>query len=141
MTYSLPFGMGASMAGLLTLAFAPNFEVGGTLLGLGSSIFHPESSRIARLASGGAHGLAQSVFQVGGNFGAALGPLAAAFVVLPRGQSGLAWFALAALGGIIILTGLGHWYRQNRHTPRESSTAPVRHSTLSSGQVSIAMAV
>ena len=68
--------------------------VGGMLLGLGSSIFHPESSRIARLASGGSHGLAQSLFQVGGNFGSALGPLAAAYFVLPRGQHGLAWFAL-----------------------------------------------
>lgn len=144
MTYSLPFGMAASMAGLLTLAFAPSFGmllVGGMLLGIGSSIFHPESSRIARLASGGAHGLAQSLFQVGGNFGAALGPLAAAFVVLPRGQNGLAWFALAALGGIIILTGLSHWYRQNSCGPHKSSTAPVRHSTLSLGQVSIAMTV
>jgi FSR family fosmidomycin resistance protein-like MFS transporter len=109
--YSLAFGMASSMAGLLTLAFAINYGlllVGATLLGLGSAIFHPESSRIARLASGGAHGLAQALFQVGGNFGSAIGPLAAAFIVLPRGQSGLAWFALAALAGIIILTGLGH---------------------------------
>ena len=108
MPYSLPFGMASSMAGLLTIAFAPSYAmllVGSMLLGLGSSIFHPESSRIARLASGGSHGLAQSLFQVGGNFGAALGPLAAAFIVLPRGQSGLAWFALATLAGIIILTG------------------------------------
>jgi MFS transporter, FSR family, fosmidomycin resistance protein len=144
MPYSLPFGMGASMAGLLTLAFAPNFGmllVGGMLLGLGSSIFHPESSRIARLASGGAHGLAQSLFQVGGNFGSALGPLAAAFVVLPRGQSGLAWFALGALGGIIILTGLGHWYQQNGYARRTASSASVRHPMLSRGQISMAMAV
>ena len=108
MPYSLPFGMASSMAGLLTIAFAPSYAmllVGSMLLGLGSSIFHPESSRIARLASGGSHGLAQSLFQVGGNFGSALGPLAAAFIVLPRGQTGLAWFALATLAGIIILTG------------------------------------
>jgi MFS transporter, FSR family, fosmidomycin resistance protein len=144
MPYSLPFGMGASMAGLLTLAFAPNFGmllVGGMLLGLGSSIFHPESSRIARLASGGAHGLAQSLFQVGGSFGSALGPLAAAFVVLPRGQSGLAWFALAALAGIIILTGLGHWYRHNGGTPRKTNSVSVRHRALSRRQVSVAMTV
>jgi FSR family fosmidomycin resistance protein-like MFS transporter len=142
--YSLPFGMASSMAGLLTLAFAPSFGVllaGAMLLGLGSSIFHPESSRIARLASGGSHGLAQALFQVGGNFGSALGPLAAAFIVLPRGQSGLAWFAFAALAGIIILTGLGHWYRHNGHANRPSSKAPTRHPTLSSGQVSKAMAV
>jgi MFS transporter, FSR family, fosmidomycin resistance protein len=144
MPFSLPFGMASSMAGLLTLAFAPNYGtllVGGMLLGLGSSIFHPESSRIARLASGGSHGLAQSLFQVGGNFGSALGPLAVAFVVLPRGQHGLAWFALAALAGIIILTGLGQWYRSNGHANRPAGNAPVRHPTLSKGQVSKAMTV
>jgi MFS transporter, FSR family, fosmidomycin resistance protein len=142
--YSLPFGMAASMAGLLTLAFAGSYAmllVGGMLLGLGSSIFHPESSRIARLASGGSHGLAQALFQVGGSFGSALGPLAAAFIVLPRGQHGLAWFALAALAGIIILTGLGHWYQSNGHAQRPANKAPVRHPTLSRRDVSKAMAV
>lgn len=144
MPYSLPAGMASSMAGLLTLAFADNLEtllVGGMLLGVGSSIFHPESSRIARLASGGSHGLAQSLFQVGGNFGSALGPLAAAFIVLPRGQHGLAWFALAAVAGIILLTCLGHWYRTNGHAARTGKSAPVRHPTLTSAQVSKAMAV
>jgi MFS transporter, FSR family, fosmidomycin resistance protein len=144
MPYSLPFGMASSMAGLLTIAFAPSYAmllVGSMLLGLGSSIFHPESSRIARLASGGSHGLAQSLFQVGGNFGAALGPLAAAFIVLPRGQSGLAWFALATLAGIIILTGLGHWYQHNGHAKPRSNAAPARHPTLSRGHVSKAMSV
>jgi FSR family fosmidomycin resistance protein-like MFS transporter len=144
MPYSLPFGMASSMAGLLTLAYAPNYTlllVGAMLLGLGSSIFHPESSRIARLASGGSHGMAQALFQVGGNFGSALGPLAAAFFVLPHGQHGLAWFALAALAGIIILSGLGHWYQSNGHASRPSGKAPVRHPTLSSAEVSKAMAV
>jgi FSR family fosmidomycin resistance protein-like MFS transporter len=144
MPYSLPFGMASSGAGLVTLAFAPSYGLlllGATLLGLGSSIFHPESSRIARLASGGSHGLAQALFQVGGNFGSALGPLAAAFLVLPRGQAGLAWFALAAVAGIVILTALGRWYQHNGHAKRPSSKAPVRHSTLSRGQVSMAMAV
>jgi FSR family fosmidomycin resistance protein-like MFS transporter len=144
MPYSLPVGMASSMAGLLTLAFASNFEtllVGGMLLGVGSSIFHPESSRIARLASGGSHGLAQSIFQVGGNFGSALGPLAAAFIVLPRGQQGLAWFALAAVAGIILLTGLGHWYRTNGHATRTDKTTLARHPTLTSSQVSKAMGV
>jgi FSR family fosmidomycin resistance protein-like MFS transporter len=142
--YSLPVGMASSMAGLLTLAFAPNFAVlliGGMLLGIGSSIFHPEASRIARLASGGSHGLAQSLFQVGGNFGSALGPLAAAFIVLPRGQIGLAWFALAAVGGIIILTKLGRWYQTNGHAVRPASKAAVRHSTLTRRQVSKAIFV
>ena len=144
MPYSLPFGMASSMAGLLTIAFAPSYAmllVGSMLLGLGSSIFHPESSRIARLASGGSHGLAQSLFQVGGNFGSALGPLAAAFIVLPRGQAGLAWFALGTMAGIIILTGLGHWYQQNGHAKRHSNAAPARHPTLSRAQVSKAMAI
>jgi MFS transporter, FSR family, fosmidomycin resistance protein len=144
MPYSLPFGMASSMAGLLTIAFASSYGrlvVGAMLMGLGSSIFHPESSRIARLASGGSHGLAQALFQVGGNFGSALGPLAAAFIVLPRGQTGLAWFALAALTGIIVLTALGHWYQRNGHAKRPSSAAPAGHPTLSPGQVSKAMSI
>ena len=144
MPYSLPFGMASSMAGLLTLAFAPSYQallIGSMLLGLGSSIFHPESSRIARLASGGSHGLAQSLFQVGGNFGSALGPLAAAFIVLPRGQAGLAWFALAALAGIVILSALGRWYQLNNTTSRAARKAPERHASLSRRQVTRAMAV
>jgi FSR family fosmidomycin resistance protein-like MFS transporter len=142
--YSLPFGMASSMAGLLTIAFAPNYAallVGAMLLGLGSSIFHPESSRIARLASGGSHGLAQALFQVGGNFGSALGPLAAAFFVLPRGQAGLAWFALAAVAGIVVQTGLGAWYQRNGHAKRGSNAKPARHPTLSRAEVGKAMAV
>ncbi|MCP1203731.1 MFS transporter [Acetobacter oryzoeni] len=114
--YSLPFAMIASLLGLVMLAFAPNYTgllAGAAMLGLGSSIFHPESSRIARLASGGAHGLAQSLFQVGGNFGSALGPLVAAYFVLPRGQHGLAWIAIVALGGVFIMTRLGQWYKEN----------------------------
>lgn len=144
MPYSLPVGMASSMLGLITLAYAPSYEVllaGGVLLGLGSSIFHPETSRIARLASGGSHGLAQSLFQVGGNFGSAVGPLAAAFIILPRGQDGLAWFALTALAGMIILTALGRWYKQNGHAERPKSGAVVRHSTLSRKKVLVVMAV
>ncbi|MBP2229547.1 FSR family fosmidomycin resistance protein-like MFS transporter [Azospirillum agricola] len=144
MAYSLAIGMGASLVGLVILAFAPNYPAlvaGGMLLGLGSSIFHPEASRIARLASGGAHGLAQSLFQVGGNFGSALGPLLAAFVILPHGQASLAWFALVALGGIAILTGLGRWYQSNGHARPVKRGAPVRHADLTAGQVWQAMAV
>ncbi len=84
---------------------------GAAMLGLGSSIFHPESSRIARLASGGSHGVAQSLFQVGGNIGSALGPLAAAFIVLPQGEKGMAWGGIAAIVGIVIMTALSRWYR------------------------------
>lgn len=128
--FSLPVGMAFSMMGLVTLAFAPSYLVlllGAGCLGVGSSIFHPEASRIARLASGGRHGLAQSVFQVGGNFGQALGPLLAAFVVLPHGRQSISWFALVALAGIIILTVLGHWYRTRGHAKKttQRSVAPI----------------
>ncbi len=116
--WSLSAGMGLSLAGLLALALAASYGelvCGAALLGMGSSVFHPESSRIARMASGGRHGLAQSVFQVGGNFGTALGPLLAAFVVLPNGRGSLAWFCFAALAGMALLGGIGRWYaRQNR---------------------------
>lgn len=116
--FSLPFGMGFTLAGLIGLAFAssyPELLAAAALLGIGSSIFHPESSRIARIASGGKHGFAQSLFQVGGNFGQSLGPLLAAFFILPRGRESMAWFSLAALLGMAILTGIGIWFRANGH--------------------------
>src|SRR6185369_1335573 len=81
------------------------------LVGLGSAVFHPESSRVARLASGGRHGLAQSLFQVGGNFGSSIGPLAAAYIVLPRGQGAVAWFSFVALVAILVLLRVGAWYQ------------------------------
>jgi MFS transporter, FSR family, fosmidomycin resistance protein len=142
--YSLPVAMLASMSGLLTLAFGANYHtllVGAALLGLGSSIFHPESSRIARLASGGAHGLAQSVFQVGGNVGSALGPLAAAYVVLPRGQHGLAWATPVALCGVVVMSWLSRWYRGTGHAKRAAMRVVARHRELSSTEVWRAMAV
>ncbi len=142
--FALPFAMLASMAGLITLAFAPSYELlltGAAMLGLGSSIFHPESSRIARLSSGGAHGLAQSLFQVGGNFGSALGPLLAAYVVLPRGQAGLAWFAIAALGGMIIMTGLSRWYRSNGHAGRQAKRTVAPNPSVTAGHIRLAMSV
>jgi FSR family fosmidomycin resistance protein-like MFS transporter len=129
---------------LLTLALAPRYDLllcGTVLLGMGSSIFHPESSRIARLASGGKHGLAQSLFQVGGNFGQSLAPLLAAFFILPHGRSSLAWFALAALGGMSILTMLGRWYQANGHARVASRRASTGHATLSNRQVGRAVAV
>jgi FSR family fosmidomycin resistance protein-like MFS transporter len=133
--FSLPFGMGFTLAGLIGLAFAssyPELLAAAALLGIGSSIFHPESSRIARIASGGKHGFAQSLFQVGGNFGQSLGPLLAAFFILPRGRESMAWFSLAALLGMAILTGIGIWFRANGHAkPRvraavKPSAAPAR---------------
>ncbi|WP_394893025.1 MFS transporter [Mesorhizobium sp. AaZ16] len=117
MLYSLPVGMGSSMIGLFVLAFASHYVlliVGAAFIGIGSAIFHPESSRVARLASGGRYGLAQSLFQVGGNFGSALGPLLAAFIVVPRGQGSIAWFSAAALLGMIILWQVGNWYSRYR---------------------------
>jgi FSR family fosmidomycin resistance protein-like MFS transporter len=142
--YALPFSMLSSGLGLTTLAFAPSYSgllAGAGLLGLGSSIFHPESSRIARLSSGGAHGLAQSVFQVGGNFGSALGPLLAAYLILPRGQHGLAWFALAAVSGMIIMTRLSFWYSANGHAKRPAKHAIARNLPVTAGQTRLAMGV
>jgi MFS transporter, FSR family, fosmidomycin resistance protein len=115
--FSLPVGMGATLIGLILLAAARSFPallVAAALVGTGSSVFHPESSRVARMASGGQHGLAQSIFQVGGNTGLSLGPLLAAFFVLPRGQNSIAWFSLAALAGMILLTGVSMWAKNNR---------------------------
>lgn len=115
--YSTACGMASTLLGLVLLAFATHYGlllVAAALIGLGSAVFHPESSRVARLASGGRHGLAQSVFQVGGNAGNALGPLLAAFIVLPKGQSSLALFSVAALTGMIVLWQVGNWYTRHR---------------------------
>ncbi|WP_297297720.1 MFS transporter [uncultured Methylovirgula sp.] len=111
--YSLPFGMGVTLCGLVLLAFAGHFYtvlIAAALIGVGSSVFHPESSRVARLASGGQHGLAQSLFQVGGNTGAAIGPLLAALVIVPFGQRAIAWLALLPLMGIFLLANISRWY-------------------------------
>ena len=127
--WSLAVGMSFSMTGLLILALAGSYAHllgGAALLGVGSSIFHPEASRIARLASGGRHGFAQSVFQVGGNFGTSLGPLLAAFVVLPNGRASLAWFCLLALLGVALLAAIGRWYSQQTRIARKTT---VPHAT------------
>src|SRR5271154_5133521 len=133
--YSLSVGMGFTLIGILTLAFAPSYPVvlaAAALIGAGSSIFHPESSRIARLASGGRHGLAQSIFQVGGNAGSAMGPLLAAWIILPQGQPSLAWFALAAVVAIVVLARVGAWYkRQHIDRPRAAPHRTVPATALS----------
>lgn len=142
--WSLPCGMGFTLLGLLTLAYAPSYGLllcGAALLGTGSSIFHPESSRIARHASGGAHGLAQSLFQVGGNFGTAMGPLLAAFFILPHGRHSLAWFALLALGGMALLTLLGRWYHNNSQPRQAGHRAGADAARLPRGQVVRALAI
>jgi len=119
--YSLATGMGLTLVGLVLLARAPSFHAilgAAALVGTGSSIFHPEASRLARLASGGRHGFAQSVFQVGGNFGSALGPLLAAVVVAPHGQASVLWFTLGAVAGIVLLAAVGGWYRRHLEAAR-----------------------
>ena len=124
--YSLSLGMCFTLVGMVTLAFAPNYMsvlAAAALIGAGSSIFHPESSRIARLASGGQHGLAQSIFQVGGNAGSAMGPLLAAWIIIPQGQGSLAWFAIAALVAIGVLARVGAWYKR-QHIDRPRAVAP-----------------
>lgn len=132
---ALPGGTLFSLAGLLVLSIAhtyPMLLVGASLLGMGSSVFHPESSRVARMASGGRHGLAQSLFQVGGNAGQALGPLAAAVVVVRWGQSSLAFFALLALLSGAILWNVGQWYKHHglpRLKASAAKQAPVTHTS------------
>jgi FSR family fosmidomycin resistance protein-like MFS transporter len=120
--YSLPVAMGCSLGGLLLLSVADNYAMillAAALVGLGSSVFHPESSRVARMASGGRHGFAQSLFQVGGSTGSAIGPLLAAFIVVPRGQGSVAWFSAAALLAIFLLANVSLWY--SRHlSPRQA---------------------
>ncbi len=119
--YSLPIGMASTLCGMLLLGFAPNYAmvlVAATLVGIGSAVFHPEASRIARLASGGRHGLAQSIFQVGGNLGTAAGPLIAAAIIVPFGQHAASWFAGAALVGIGLLSYVSRWYALHLGAPR-----------------------
>ena len=124
--YSLVVGMTFSLFGLLLLSVAGRLGsllMASGLIGVGSAVFHPESSRVARMASGGRHGLAQSVFQVGGNMGGAIGPLIAAFFVLPRGQGSLAWASSVALLAIAVLVYVGGWYGKHRHIGRPTAAA------------------
>jgi FSR family fosmidomycin resistance protein-like MFS transporter len=121
----LSLGMGMSLAGLIILAYAHGFSVlvlAAMCIGLGSAIFHPDASRLARVASGGRYGTAQSVFQVGGNTGSAIGPLLAAYIVLPFGQPSIAWFSALALLGMVVLWNVGTWAR-DRHRERVAARA------------------
>ena len=125
--YSLALGMGVTFVGLVLLAEAGSFAtiiVAAGIVGMGSAVFHPEASRVARLASGGRYGLAQSVFQVGGNAGSALGPLLASIIVMPRGQGHIAWFCLLALTGAGVLAGVGRWYAARLQTRAAGPLAP-----------------
>jgi MFS transporter, FSR family, fosmidomycin resistance protein len=142
--YSLPVGMTLTMIGLILLSSAPTYalvlaSVG--LVGVGSAIFHPESSRVARMASGGQHGLAQSLFQVGGNAGSSLGPLLAAFIVIPAGQHSIAWFSGAALLAILILVRVGGWYKLHHGRGPKSRMAIDGRPRLSTRKVALSMAI
>jgi MFS transporter, FSR family, fosmidomycin resistance protein len=143
--FSLAIGMGMTLIGLVLLSRANSFHAilfAAAMVGTGSSIFHPEASRIARLASGGRHGFAQSVFQVGGNFGTSLGPLLAALIVVPHGQKSVLWFSLLALLGMLVLVSVGAWYRNHLDQMRGRKTLPsTPHSTLAGRKVRIALAV
>jgi len=142
--YALPLGMGCTLVGLLLLAYASTYPVlllAAAMVGMGSSVFHPESSRVARLASGGRHGLAQSIFQVGGNLGSSAGPLMAAFIILPRGQSSLAWFSLAALLAMLVLFAVGSWYQAHRRARAAKPKADYVPPKLTKRQVQVALAV
>jgi FSR family fosmidomycin resistance protein-like MFS transporter len=134
--------MSFTVTGLLLLAVTDKFGLlllAAALIGVGSSVFHPESSRIARLASGGQHGFAQSFFQTGGNIGSSIGPLLAAFIVLPHGQGSIAWFSLAALVAIAILWQVGRWYVHQTVTNAKRPARP--HHSLTRRQVWLALAV
>lgn len=143
--YSLAIGMGFTLAGLVSLSLATNFVailISVSLIGMGSSVFHPESSRVAHLASGGKKGLAQSIFQLGGNAGSAIGPLLAALIIVPHGQFYVIWFTLIAVLGIIVLVKVGNWYKGHlelRSKNKAAVAAPQR--TLSKGRVTASLAI
>ncbi|PRD17248.1 MFS transporter [Pantoea coffeiphila] len=140
--WSLPVGMGFTLSGLILLALAGNFTtvlLAAALVGTGSSVFHPESSRVARMASGGRHGLAQSLFQVGGNFGSSLGPLLAALIIAPYGRGNVAWFSLAALLAIVVLLQISRWYQTQNRMAKKSTVPAV--SPLPRRQVAFAISI
>ncbi|MGH9558566.1 MAG: MFS transporter [Bryobacteraceae bacterium] len=144
MSYSLSIGMGFTLIGLITLSRAPTFGVlliAAALVGMGSSVFHPESSRVARTASGGQPGLAQSLFQVGGNAGTAIGPLLAALIVLPKGQSSIVWFSAAALIGMFVLARVGSWSKSHARAKARSRASEHPHSALPKKAVKKSVAI
>jgi len=142
--YSLAAGMCVTLAGLLVLSQSAHFGwllAAAALVGIGSAIFHPESSRLARIASGGRHGFAQSLFQTGGNLGSSFGPLLAALVVVPYGQGSIAWFAVLAVFALVILVRIGRWYATHRQAARGVAKPHEPHHGLSSAQVTRVIAV
>src|SRR5580700_11798204 len=146
MPYSLPAGMVFTLIGIAILAVAHSFStilVAAALVGTGASVFHPESSRVARMASGGQHGLAQSLFQLGGNAGLAIGPLLAALIVLPKGQGNVLWFSLAVLLAIVLLTWVSRWAKNHAASWKKFSA---KHDIdkppdLSTGRITASIAI
>ncbi len=145
--YSLALGMGFTLAGLVLLGLATHFALilaAAALVGMGSSVFHPEASRVARMASGGRHGFAQSLFQVGGNAGSSFGPLLAALLIVPGGRIEVLCFSLVALAGIAVLTKVGHWYRKNTHrlkSPGDTRAGNPIPSRKAAGAIAILVAL
>jgi MFS transporter, FSR family, fosmidomycin resistance protein len=142
--YSLVLGMGITLLGLIALALAPAYGavlVAAAMIGMGSAIFHPESSRMARLASGGRHGFAQSLFQVGGNAGSSLGPLLAAWIIAPYGRHYILWFTVIAFAGMIILSRVGAWYKQHLNERRAAKTGEEHHHPAAAAQVPFLLAI
>jgi FSR family fosmidomycin resistance protein-like MFS transporter len=143
--YSLAIGMGCTLSGLIILSFAPSYGIlliAAAMVGMGSSIFHPESSRVARMASGGRYGLAQSIFQVGGNAGSATGPLLAALIVIPHGQHSIAWFSLVALLAMLVLWRVGGWYKRRQSGMKRHGQSPMNpHDQLPARTVTMSLLI
>lgn len=143
--YSLAIGMGFTLTGLICLSLAHSFYIvliSVGLVGMGSAVFHPEASRLAYMASGGRHGMAQSLFQLGGNAGSSLGPLLAAMIIVPFGQFNVIWFSLAALLAIVVMVNIAGWYKQNKHRvkPKRKAADGV-HVALPTGKVAFALVI
>ncbi|HEV3271446.1 MAG TPA: MFS transporter [Candidatus Methylacidiphilales bacterium] len=142
--YSLAVGMGFTLAGIVLLGLATHFALillAAALVGMGSSVFHPEASRVAWMASGGRHGFAQSLFQVGGNAGTSFGPLLAGLIIVHGGRIKVLWFSLVALAGIALLTQVGHWYRKNTSRLKTPAHASASRARISPRKVFLALAV
>jgi len=140
--FSLAIGMSITLVGVICLAFASSFALllfAVGLVGLGSSIFHPESSRVAYMAAGGRRGFAQSIFQVGGNFGTAIGPLCAALFIAGYGQRNILWFSFAAIVGIAVLYQVGKWYQSNHHRVADAKSQAVRPVSVGSRKVAFSL--
>lgn len=142
--FSLATGMGITLLGLICMAFASSFAwilISVGLIGMGSSVFHPEASKVAYMASGGRRGLAQSIFQVGGNAGSAIGPLLAALIIVPFGQSSVAWFSVLALLAIAILFRIGRWYQENMHRIRSNKRTATGNETVALSRNTIGFSI